>query len=199
MGKRILDIGCGNNKVKDSIGMDIVDLDQVDVVHDILKTPYPFNNESFEKIYLRHVIEHFTIEDIKKVLSECYRILSHNGKIVISVPHAFSLAAYTDVTHKTFFTFNSGKFFDYNHSKSYYNKNSNFKYKLIKIDCSVCWFDWKSRFFRRVDKFLSQLVKRKLLNALKKYYKPSLADRIVRKNSYQFVEIKWIFKKIVHE
>ena len=151
MGKIILDIGCGENKVKDSIGMDIVALDQVDVVHDILKIPYPFDNESCETIYLRHVIEHFTIEDIKKVLSECYRILSHCGKMIISVPHAFSLAAYTDVTHKNFFTFNSGKFFDKNHSKSYYNINSDFKYKLIKIDCTVCWFDWKSRFSRRVS------------------------------------------------
>ena len=55
---------------KDSIGMDIADLDQVDVVHDILKTPYPFNNESCEKIYLRHVIEHFTIEDIINYFGE---------------------------------------------------------------------------------------------------------------------------------
>ena len=195
--KIILDIGCGNNKVKDSIGMDIVDLDQVDLVHDILKTPYPFKNESCKKIYLRHVIEHFTIEDIKIVLSECYRILSKDGILMISVPHAFSLAAYTDVTHKTFFTFNSGKFFDNNHSKSYYNEDSSFNYKLIKIDCTVCWFDWKSRYFKKVDIFLSKLVKRKLLNALKKYYEPSLADRIVRKNSYQFVEIKWIFRKTV--
>ena len=150
MGKIILDIGCGENKVKDSIGMDIVALDQVDVVHDILKTPYPFDNEKFKTIYLRHVIEHFTIEEIKKILSECYRILSNDGTLIISVPHAFSLAAYTDVTHKTFFTFNSGKFFDNDHSKSYYNENSNFNYKLMKIDCKVCWFDWKSRFSRKV-------------------------------------------------
>jgi SAM-dependent methyltransferase len=196
MEKKILDIGCGENKVKDSIGMDIVALDCVDVVHDALKMPYPFKNESCYKIHLRHVIEHFTIEEIKKVLSECYRILSNEGKIIISVPHAFSLAAYTDITHKTFFTFNSGKFFDINYSKSYYNINSGFKYDLIKIDCSVCWFDWKSRLLRKVDNILSELVKIKLLNALKNKYKPSLADRIVRKNSYQFVEIKWTFNKI---
>ena len=195
MEKLILDVGCGNNKVKDSIGMDIVALDQVDVVHDILKTPYPFDNEKFKTIYLRHVIEHFTIEEIKKILSECYRILSNDGTLIISVPHAFSLAAYTDVTHKTFFTFNSGKFFDKDHSKSYYNTNSNFKYKLIKIDCRVCWFDWKSRLSRKIDFILSNFIKSRLMNALKKNYNPSLADRIVKANSYQFIEIRWVYKK----
>ena len=195
MKNKILDIGCGYNKVENSVGMDIAKLKGVDVVHDILNFPYPFNNNTFNAIYLRHVIEHFNIEEIKKVLSECYRILSDDGTLIISVPHAFSLAAYTDVTHKNFFTFNSGKFFDKNYSKSYYNINSNFKYKLIKIDCTVCWFDWKSRFSRELDNILSKLIRLRLLNALKKQYNPSLADRIVRKNSYQFVEIKWVFKK----
>ena len=175
--------------------MDIVNLKDVDVVHDMLNYPYPFKNNSIHTIYLRHVIEHFAIEEIKKIISECYRILSNNGKLIISVPHAFSLAAYTDVTHKSFFTFNGGKFFDKNYSKSYYNTDSNFKYNLIKIDCTVCWFDWKSRLLNKVDNMLSKLTRLRLLNALKKQYNPSLADRIVRKNSYQFVEIKWVFKK----
>ena len=175
--------------------MDIADLKGVDVVHDILITPYPFNDDSFNVIYLRHVIEHFTIEEIKKVLSESYRILSNEGKLIISVPHAFSLAAYTDVTHKSFFTFNGGKFFDKNYSKSYYNIDCNFKYSLIEIDCTVCWFDWKSRLLRKADNILSKLTRLRLLNALKKQYNPSLADRIVKKNSYQFVEIKWVFEK----
>ena len=175
--------------------MDIAALKGVDVVHNMLNFPYPFKNNSFRIIYLMHVIEHLNIEEIKKVLSECYRILSIDGKMIISVPHAFSLAAYTDVTHKSFFTFNSGKFFDKNHLKSYYNINSNFKYTLVKTNCRVCWFDWKSRLSRKVDNVLSKLIRIRLLNALKKEYNPSLADRIVRKNSYQFVEIKWVFKK----
>ena len=191
----ILDLGCGNNKVKNSIGMDKVELEGVDVVHDLLSIPYPFEENSFKVIYLRHVIEHFKIEDINIILSECYRILSLNGKLIITVPHAFSVAAYTDITHKLFFTFNSGKFFDYRHPMSYYYKKFNINYKLIKIDCNVCWFDWKSKILSKLDYLFSKMAKYILLNAIKNTNKPSLADRIVKKNSYQFVEIKWVFIK----
>ena len=191
----ILDLGCGKNKVKNSIGMDKIELEGVDVIHNLLSIPYPFKEQSFKVIYLRHVIEHFKIEDINIILLECYRILSLNGKLIITVPHAFSVAAYTDITHKTFFTFNSGKFFDYEHPMSYYYKKYNMNYKLVEIDCKVCWFDWKSRILQRLDAFLSKIARYILLNAIKNTKKPSLADRIVKKKSYQFVEIKWFYKK----
>ena len=195
MKNKILDLGCGKNKVNGSIGMDIASLNGVDIVHDLLSIPYPFKDQSFDIIYLRHVLEHFKIEDIKLILDECSRVLDFNGRLIITVPHVFSIAAYTDVTHKTFFTFNSGKFFDYNHTMSYYNKESNFKFNLIKIDCNLCWFDWKNRIFRKLDYLMSNFARYRILNALKKKENPSLADRIVKKSSYQFVEIKWIYKR----
>ena len=70
-------------------------------------------------------------------------------------------------------------------------------YKLVEIDCKVCWFDWKSRILQRLDAFLSKIARYILLNAIKNTKKPSLADRIVKKKSYQFVEIKWFYKKKV--
>ena len=115
MNSRILDLGCGKNKVIGSIGLDNVPLDGVDIIHDLLSIPYPLKDNSFDKIYLRNVLEHFLLEDINKILSECYRLLSPNGNLIITIPHAFSVAAYTDITHKSYFTFNSGKFFDKTH------------------------------------------------------------------------------------
>ena len=151
MNSRILDLGCGKNKIVGSIGLDNVPLDNVDIVHDLLNTPYPFEDNCFDKIYLRNVIEHFLLQDINKILSECYRLLSSNGNLIITIPHAFSVAAYTDITHKSYFTFNSGKFFDKTHPQSFYKKTYKYDFNLVEIDCKTCWFDWKGRILRKFD------------------------------------------------
>ena len=92
-------------------------------------------------------------------------------------------------------SFNSGKFFDKTHPQSYYKELPQYNFKLVEIDCKTCWFDWKGKILREFDLILSKLANKQLSNALKNMKKPSLADRIVKKNSYQFVEIKWTFKK----
>ena len=43
-------------------------------------------------------------------MKECSRILNKEGQLIITVPHVFSLAAFTDITHKSHFTFGSGIF-----------------------------------------------------------------------------------------
>ena len=50
---------------------------------------------------------------------------------------------------------------------------------------------------KNLDVIFSELANRQLSKALKNIKKPSLADRIVKKRSFQFVEIKWNFKKII--
>jgi len=56
--KKILDVGCGTAKVKGAIGLDIAPLPGVDVVHDLNKFPWPFENGTFDEIYMLDVIEH---------------------------------------------------------------------------------------------------------------------------------------------
>ena len=50
MNKKILDIGCGINKSENVIGMDISNLSGADIIHDINKYPYPFDDENFDEI-----------------------------------------------------------------------------------------------------------------------------------------------------
>jgi len=192
---KILDLGCGENKIKGAIGLDNVNLKSVDIVHDLIHFPYPFESKSIDIIYLRHVIEHFDINDINKILIECHRILINGGKIEISVPHALSIAAFTDPTHKQFFTFASGYFWDKKYQKSYYNEiDSSWELKNIQCNC-LTWFDWKHYQFKRLDKFLSLMMKKRINRALLKVKNPSLADRIIKKYNFQFVEIAWSFQK----
>ena len=74
-----LDLGCGSLKVSGAVGLDNVSIPGVDIVHDLLDFPYPIENESYENIYLNHVIEHFELNDFEKILKECSRVLTSNG------------------------------------------------------------------------------------------------------------------------
>ncbi len=39
---KALDVGCGSRKLPGALGMDILSLPSVDVVHDVNRTPWPF-------------------------------------------------------------------------------------------------------------------------------------------------------------
>ena len=192
---KILDLGCGDNKVEGAIGLDNIALSEVDIVHDLLHFPYPIKANSFDTIYLRHVIEHFNIDKINNIMNECYRILKKDGQLYINVPHVFSIAAFTDPTHKQYFTFGSGYFWGKKYQKSYYSEIDSC-WELLNVECSrITWFDWKNYQFKRLDKFLSSLMKKRIKRALLKVNNPSLADRIIKQYNFQFVEIAWSFKK----
>ncbi len=191
---KILDLGCGENKVPNSIGLDNVQLPGVDVEHDLLDFPYPFDNESIDKIYLRHVIEHFAIENINFIMNECNRILKNDGLLVITVPHVFSISAFTDPTHISFFTFGSGHFWDRKSSKGYY-KDFRSKWQLVKTICRVNWFDWKRYQLKKINIILSSIIEKQLNKALTSINNPSYADRKVKKSSFQLVEIEWNYIK----
>ena len=192
---KILDLGCGDNKVEGAVGLDNIALSEVDIVHDLLHFPYPIKANSFDTIYLRHVIEHFNIDRINKIMNECYRILKKDGQLYINVPHVFSIAAFTDPTHKQYFTFGSGYFWGKKYQKSYYSDIDSC-WELLNVECSrVTWFDWKKYKLKRLDRFLSAMMKKRINRALQKVDNPSLADRIIKKYNLQFCEIQWMFRK----
>jgi predicted SAM-dependent methyltransferase len=58
-----------------------------DLVLDLAK-PLPFPDNSVEKIYSSHVLEHFYYNDLLKLLSECRRVLKPSGVFSASVPNA---------------------------------------------------------------------------------------------------------------
>ena len=129
------------------------------------------------------------------IIKECSRILNRGGKLIITVPHVFSLAAFTDITHKSYFTFGSGFFWDKNNPKAYY-KDIDAIWRLINIKCRVTWFDWKRYRLKTIDRLFSSLMEKRINRALLNINNPSLADRLVKKHTFQFVEIAWTFQKV---
>lgn len=95
-----LDIGCGQNKNLGYIGIDWAKIDGVDIVHDLLKFPWPIENESVETSWCSHFFEHVPGELRFAFMDEVYRILIPDGQITLITPYYSSMRAIQDPTHR---------------------------------------------------------------------------------------------------
>jgi SAM-dependent methyltransferase len=95
---RILDIGCGINKIPGAVGMDVNPLSAADILHDLDDVPYPFADDQFDEVVGRHVIEH--VRDPMAVMAELHRITRHGGVIRLIAPHWTNPDFATDLTHR---------------------------------------------------------------------------------------------------
>jgi SAM-dependent methyltransferase len=107
-----LDIACGQNKKEGFTGIDSIKVAGVDIVHDLDKFPWPFEDNSVEEINCSHYLEH--TGDLCRFMDECYRILIPGGKMQVVSPYYTSVRCWQDPTHKraisemTFMYFNAG-------------------------------------------------------------------------------------------
>lgn len=190
----ILDLGCGTNKVVGAFGIDNAALPGVDLVHNLLATPYPLQAGCATEIYLNHVIEHFVLADYQRILQEAYRLLASDGLLYVRVPHVYSVAAWSDPTHKAMFTFLSGQFFDARADKAYYQETDSI-WILEQMTARVTWFNWKRYRLRQLDNWLSGLLARLLDWLLTFQNWPGAADLMVKAIPMFFVEIRWTLRK----
>ncbi|MBX9906625.1 methyltransferase domain-containing protein [Patescibacteria group bacterium] len=101
-GEKVLHVGSGSRVLPGATTIDILPLPGVDVVHDLDVTPWPYEDNSFDVVYGHNVFEHLT--DQLSAMSEVWRVLKPNGRVVITVPYFRSVDAFSDPTHKHFFT-----------------------------------------------------------------------------------------------
>lgn len=99
--QKILNIGSGSKKIKGAVNLDIAKGKNVDIVHNLNKKPYPFKDNTFDKVTGEHVAEH--VEDTISMIEELYRITKPGGIIRLVVPHHASGNACGNVTHVKFF------------------------------------------------------------------------------------------------
>lgn len=71
-------------------------------VHWVAPNPLPFASETVSEIHMYQFIEHFTGDDVIKILRECERVLVPGGVVNIACPHQLSSMAYQALDHKTF-------------------------------------------------------------------------------------------------
>ncbi|MBK5294836.1 MAG: methyltransferase domain-containing protein [Acidobacteriia bacterium] len=95
---RILDVGCGVKKFPGSIGVDRNAASRADVLCDLDHFPYPFRDNTFQRIRAIHVIEH--VSDVIRAMEEFHRLSSPSGRIIIVTPHYTDFSSFCDPTHR---------------------------------------------------------------------------------------------------
>ena len=99
-----VNLGCGNTTPKEWINVDYAPgafLAKIPIVnalkltkmkwdnnikiHNLLK-PFPWPTNSIDEVYTSHTLEHFTRQEGKRFLLECYRVLKRGGVIRVVVP-----------------------------------------------------------------------------------------------------------------
>jgi len=97
-GSRVLDIGCHQgeflaslgDRIGPSVGMDPlaipVSAERVKLIAEPFRAPLAFPDQSFDAIVMLATLEH--IRDKEPLAAECARLLTPNGRVVITVPSA---------------------------------------------------------------------------------------------------------------
>lgn len=101
-----LNLGCGFDKRDGFINADGFAACDPDVLMDIETTPWPFEDNSFDYILMKHVLEHVgaAFKDFKAVMRELYRVTKPGGIVEIHVPHYRHHSFWSDPTHVRAFT-----------------------------------------------------------------------------------------------
>jgi len=104
---KVLNIGCGNRIIEGAVNHDRVKhRAEVDVVHDLNVTPWPFPDGEFDQVVALAVLEHLDI-DLFASFAECHRVLKTGGNLVVKLPLQTGSNAYDDPSHRWFFSLKS--------------------------------------------------------------------------------------------
>lgn len=89
-------VGCGPNhqKQEGETTLDILPFPCVDKVHDLNRTPWPFDDGQFDEVIAIHVVEH--LQSLISFMNEAHRILKNGGALYLETPLA---GGNWDLTH----------------------------------------------------------------------------------------------------
>ncbi len=91
MKSSLLNLGCGNRFNPAWTNVDIISRDPLVIAHN-LRFGIPFETNSFDMVYHSHVLEHLTVEDGRKFIAECFRVLRPGGILRVSIPDLEDIA-----------------------------------------------------------------------------------------------------------
>lgn len=160
--KTKLNIGCGSHIINDYINLDFINNSWVDVVHNLEKYPYPFEDNTFEEIICNHILEH--LNDLGSVINELWRISKPWWIIKIKSPYALWYIYFWDPSHKTPICYRT--FENYNIDNPFINiyltnfwSKARFKILKRKIIFSEMVKIWNFRILSFMDFFINLFPK----------------------------------------
>ena len=92
-----LNICCGGKYLSGWLNTDLNAFDNCEIL-DLLKFPWRIGSESCSHVYCEQGIEHFELQDVRKILAECYRVLSYGGRVRMLTPDLVNLASINPIS-----------------------------------------------------------------------------------------------------
>lgn len=139
---KILNLGCGNNKIPNAVNVDIDKKFNPDVVFDLNKKWNFAKNNEFDLVIANHIIEY--LDNLYFIMSEIHRVSKNGGIVKIRVPHFSCVQAYSTIGHKQIFTCDIFK------------QLLNFKLKKIRLNYTVT--NVKRTSLKKILSFIPELL-----------------------------------------
>lgn len=123
-----LNLGAGEDYKEGFTNIDWNPLAKPDVQHDLNTFPYPFEENTFDRVEAFHVIEH--LDRPFDIMKEIHRILKPGGTLHMKVPH-FS-RGFTHAEHKSGFDVSFPFYFNPSFTKSGYH-GTHFELQKMRV------------------------------------------------------------------
>lgn len=109
-----LNLGSGFQKLQGFVNIDVSDMSDCDLKHDLMSFPWPFPDNSVDHIVAKDILEHLgnNGEDFINVMKEMYRVSVNGAAWEVQFPHHRSDIAYDDPTHIRRLTQTTFRLFD---------------------------------------------------------------------------------------
>ena len=177
---RILDVGCGIHKQPGAIGIDRNPAARADVLCDLDRFPYPFRDNSFDRLLAIHVIEH--VADVMATMEEFHRLVRPGGTVRIETPHYTDFSSFCDPTHRSHLNSFSFRYFGENHGGFGYYTTAKFREISVQVKLLSLWrwlgFEFLVNRFPRYRRFwehyLCFVVRGKVMNFEFEAIKPQM-------------------------
>lgn len=151
-----INLGAGGDPKEGMINVDMLDLPGIDIIHNLMNFPYPFQTNSADYIGAVDLVEHldnyiYGVEVYQNAsdgieyrltagqptviafIEECHRILKPGGELFMQMPGWKSPLLWIDVTHVRGFDIQSFDFFDpdteFGKTRDFYSEA---KFKITK-------------------------------------------------------------------
>lgn len=117
----VLNLGCGRKHLPGAVNLDVTPDTSPDVVHDLNRRPWPFPDDSFREVVALDVIEH--LDDVIGSMEEIHRVCRDGAVVRITLPHYSCGNAFTDPTHRHYFSYFSFHYVTGEHDFSFYTRS----------------------------------------------------------------------------
>lgn len=149
-----LHLGCGMAKREGYINVDSCEAVDPDVVWDLNRFPYPFEDSQFDEILAYSILEH--LDDLVAVMEELHRIGKPGAKLDITVPYWDGYGFASDPTHKRMFTEHTFDFFTGTANYSFITRS---RFKITRMERQYHRkFRWMPGFLKRRLRFILKEV-----------------------------------------